>query len=173
MTKFRKYRRAIMGTLAGLGIWLAAILSFQPAVTPPVIPLWNSGVKEWTLTNDYTTSITVSGVVYTVTIKDGFRTDGASIPDPLAPPLGLTRDAPSIIRGALVHDSLYESQLVDRETADSILYAACLKDGTDPDKAAAVWLAVHEWGFVVWDRYTPESVYQARKLVSVSERVTL
>lgn len=170
MTTLQKYRRAIIGTLAGMGIWIAAIMAFQPAVTPPAIPLWHSGIKAWTLTEDYTTAVMVSGVTYTVTIRAGFVTDGASIPDKLATPLGLTRDSPSIIRGALVHDALYVSQLVDRQTADSILYAACLHDGTDPDKALAVWLAVHEWGFVVWDRHTPESIKQARSQVTIQKR---
>lgn len=170
MTTWQKYRKAIMGTLAGMGVWIAAIMAFQLAVMPLDIPLQQSSVKSWTLAKDYTTAVTVSGVTYTVSIRAGFVTDGASIPDKLAPPLGLVRNAPSIIRGALVHDALYESQLLDRETADSILYAACLQDGTDPDKAQAIWLAVHEWGFIVWDRHTPESIKQARELVSVSEK---
>ena len=168
--KAGQYQKAIFGTIGALvsGIWLAAILAHQPAVNPPPIPLWHSGINEWTLTNDYQTSETVSGVTYTVTIKEGFKTDGASIPGTLAWPLGLNRDSPSIIRGAVIHDALYASELVERQVADSILYAACLQDGTDPDKARAIWQAVHEWGFIVWDSHTPDSIKQARAMVSVT-----
>lgn len=168
MSTWQKYRKAIIGSLAGIGVWIAAILAFQPAVSPPAIPLWHSGINEWIVTNNYQTTETVSGMTYTVTIKEGFETDGASIPDLLVAPLGLSRDAASIIRGALIHDAIYASELLDRQTADSILYAACLKDGMDPDKAVAVWRAVHEWGFVVWDRHTPESIAMARSMVSIS-----
>ncbi|MEI6165912.1 MAG: DUF1353 domain-containing protein [bacterium] len=167
MKSWQKYRKAIIGTLGAFGIWLAAIMSFQPDVPPANLPLWNSGINEWTLTNNCKTSVTVSGVTYTVTIKEGFKTDGASIPEVLAAPLGLTRDSPAIIRGALIHDAIYASELLDRQTADSILYAACLNDGMAPEKALAVWKAVREWGFVAWDRHTDESVSTARTKVEV------
>jgi hypothetical protein len=172
MSRIKQWRNAILATLGAAGIWLAAVLAVQPAVTPPSIPLWHSGINEWTVTNDYQTAQTVFGVTYTVTIRQGFKSDGASIPESLAAALGIGRDHPAVIRGALIHDALYAANLLDRQTADSILYAACLQDGADPDKARAIWQAVHEWGFIAWER-APESVAEARKLVSVIERKQL
>ena len=166
MTRWQQWRKAILGTIGAAGIWLAAILAHQPGVMPPPLPIASCGVNQWVLTNDYTT--TISNL--TITIKSGFETDLASIPPPLQMPIGMSPDNPSIRRGALIHDALYAAELVDRQTADSILYAACIQDGTDPDKARAIWQAVHEWGFVVWDKHTTDSVSQARRLVTVSAR---
>jgi hypothetical protein len=172
MDRIKQWRNAILATLGAAGIWLAAVLAFQPTVTPPAIPIWHSGIHEWIVTNDYQTAQTVAGVTYTTTIRAGFKSDGASIPDSLAAALGIGRNHPAVIRGALIHDALYAANLLDRQTADSILYAACLQDGTDPDKARAIWKAVNEWGFIAWER-TPNSITEARKLVSVTERKQL
>lgn len=168
MSAWRKYRTAILSTIGGIGIWIAAIFCHQPIVNPPSIPLWHSGINEWTLTNDYQTAVAVSGVTYTVSIKSGFKSDGVSISKVLQWPLGLTRDSPSIIRGAICHDAIYAAHLLNKQIADSILYAACLQDGTAPDKAMAVYEAVHDWGFIAWDGYSRAEIAAEREMVKIT-----
>lgn len=162
---WRKYRKAIMGTLAGLGVFLAAIFTHQPPVGILPLPLKPLGAKEWVLTNDYTTVI--SNVM--VCVRAGFHTDLASL-GVMDKPLGVSRDHPAIRRGALVHDALYAAQLLPREQADALLRYACLQDGMDPAKAEAAYLAVREWGWQAWERKPPKMIREARGLVEVWEK---
>jgi hypothetical protein len=167
--KWHKYLKAALGTIGATAIWIAAISALQPNVDPPALPLLCLGINEWAVTNDYTTSITVSSVTYRVTIKEGFRTDLASISSALSKPLGITHDSPSIRRGALVHDALYASHLTSRDEADDILHAACIADGMQADKASAVYEAVHLWGWMPWDSAGSNRIATMRRLISVSK----
>jgi hypothetical protein len=146
--KWRQYRTAILGTLAAAGIWLAAILAQQPTVTPPPLPLASCGARQWVTTAAYTG--TVEGI--TVIVPSGFTNDLASIPGPAQEAIGITRDHPAIRRGALFHDWIYRTKEWPRETADLVLYYACLDDGMDKDKARAVLKAVQLWGWLAWER---------------------
>lgn len=138
-------------TIGAAGIWLGAVIAFQPDVTPPPLPIVQLGAKEWITTNDYHTSVTVSGVVYQVDIPSGFKCDLASL-GRLDVALGIERDHPAIRRGALIHDYLYRTKKVSRQLADLILYQACLDDGMEPAKARAVYEAVFIWGGEAWGR---------------------
>ncbi len=166
MSTWQKWRRAILGTIGAAGVWLAAMLSVQQPVVLPPLPIQQVSEQVWIFTNDY--RVTVSNWV--VTIKAGFRCDLASIPDQAQGPLGLTRDAVSLRRAAAVHDALYASRLLPRDTSDACLLIIALQDGTDPAKAQAVWEAVSLWGFIPWDRHTTESVWEAGKYVTITER---
>lgn len=143
----KQWRKAIFGTIGAIGIWIAAVISLQPNVTPPPLPLERVGQTEWSTSARYQDVFTVSGVVYRIDIPKGFRCDLASIGDILAKPLGIDRDHPAIRRGALIHDWSYRTGIVSKETADLILYQACLADGMEPSKARAVYEAVRLWGF--------------------------
>lgn len=165
-TKWSKWKAAILGTLAAAGVWLAAVLAPQLPVDPPGIPMALQGQRAAILTNDYTTE--AGG--RTITIKAGFRWDGASIPNCLDTPLALDRFSPSLRRGGLVHDALYASQWVSKDVADWCLYDAILNDGTQFEKAKAVYRAVQLWGFTAWDSKTPESIRRAREFVSLQPR---
>ena len=158
MNQWRKYRKAIIGTLAALGVWLAAIQAYQPTVTPPAIPVALQGKRHVVLTNSYTTTVTVGGVAHRITVPRGFVSDFASVPERLEPALGLQWDAPCLRRGALLHDWLY-SRLdlegrgtIPKATADLILWQAILNDGCVPAKAEAVYEAVRLWGFTALGR---------------------
>ena len=166
VSRFAKWRRAILGTLGAVGIWIAAIFSVQQPVVVPDMPIQQVAAQEWIFTNDW--QITASN--WTITVRAGFRLDLASIPPQARKPLGLWPDSPSIRRAAATHDALYASELLPRDTADALLYWQALRDGTDPAKARAVWEAVSLWGFLPWGTHTPESVEQARRLVTLAPR---
>lgn len=175
MTTWRKYRTAIYGTFAALGVWLAAITAYQPTVTPPPLPIAACGANEWQLTNDYHTAATVGGVAYRITIRRGASMDGASIPDSLEGALGLSRMSPCLQRAALTHDVLYGTinpdetgGVLPKATIDLIFWQMALDDGCNPQKAEACYEAVKLWGFTAIRSHTPESVAKARGLVSVT-----
>ncbi len=145
--KGKQWGKAILGTLAGAGIWWAAFVAVQPSVTLPPLPIVACGVDRWVTTAAYTT--TIAGV--TLAIPDNFTNDLASL-GPLDKPLGIPRDHPSIRRAALVHDWGYRTHLYPRETMDWLLWQGCLEDGMEPAKAQAVYEAVTLWGWKAWGR---------------------
>ena len=75
-------------------------------------------------------------------IKDGYAWDGAS----------WCPDVRCIMRGALVHDVLYQMLRMSllpqtsRDTSDRVLQRICIEDGMAPLVARGVYLAVHKFG---------------------------
>ena len=78
-----------------------------------------------------------------LTMRDGYAWDGAS---------GPTLDTASFLRGALVHDALYQLMregLLDpkwRDPADRLLQKICLEDGMYRLRAAYVYHTVRLFG---------------------------
>jgi hypothetical protein len=144
--RWRKWRKAVVGTLAAIPLAVAAIMAVQWAVDPIPLPIAPCGVNRWVTTEPYTT--TIAGV--TVAIPAGFTNDLASIPEKAQSAIGIQRDHPAIRRGALAHDWLYHAKTLPRATADWLLWQACLEDGMQVDKAGAVYEAVKLWGFLAW-----------------------
>lgn len=141
-------RKAVLGTLGAIGIWIAAVVAVQPNVPAVPLPLKQIGTELWVGTNDYQTVI----AGYIVKIPAGLTNDGASIPKPAQKLLGITRFHPAIRRGAYCHDYFYRTKSIPKEKADYLLWRACLEDGMQPDKARAVYEAVQLYGFIAWDR---------------------
>ncbi len=148
MNHWRQYRKAIIRSFALLGLSIAAIIAVQPSVTTPPLPLASCGAIQWVTTQPYRTVI--AGEV--IEIPANFTNDLASIPDFAQAALGISRDHPSIRRGALCHDWLYRTKKYNRDTADYLLWKACLEDGMDPAKAEAVYKWVLVWGWKAWER---------------------
>ena len=78
-----------------------------------------------------------------LTLKDGYAWDG---------PSGPTIDTLTFMRGALIHDALYQlmregklNPTVHRETADSILRDICMEDGMWSFRAWYVYQAVRRF----------------------------
>ena len=147
VSRFAKWRRAILTSFTLIGLSLAAIVANQPSVDPPPLPIVALGVNEWVSTGTYHTVI----AGYPVDVPAGARSDLASIPHAAAKALGIPRDHPAIRRGAFCHDRLYRTKEVTRAKADWLLWRACLEDGMNPDKAGAVYQWVRTWGFEAWD----------------------
>ena len=99
----------------------------------------------------------------TVTVKAGFITDGASLPINL----GWSHWDAVTAAAAVLHDGLYESELVSRSAADRVLREVMLLHGCSRFRAWTYWCAVRSFGWMVWRKHTLGSITQARKLVSV------
>ena len=89
----------------------------------------------------------------TISIRSGFRTDGASIPVPLRRFIGNPFDTVRLI-AAVCHDAIYATHLVPRTVADFIYYLALRARGKD-----------------AWNEKTPESIAENRRLVRVRFKV--
>ena len=107
----------------------------------------------------------------TISIRSGFRTDGASIPVPMRRFIGNPFDTVRLI-AVVLHDALYLSHLLPRIVADFIYYLALRQCSHMPRAYAfAEYLALRAGGKEAWQEKTPESIAKARKLVSVKFRV--
>ena len=107
----------------------------------------------------------------TISIRAGFRTDGASIPVPMRRFIGNPFDTVRLI-AAVLHDALYLSHLLPRIVADFIYYLALRQCSHMPRAYAfAEYLALRARGKEAWQEKTPESIAEASKLVRVKFRV--
>lgn len=105
-------------------------------------------------------------------VPEGTETDLASIPGVLArvpilaAPWCLDLDKTGRSRRpAVLHDDLYATGVVDRKTADNLLYAAMLLEGCTARSAWAYYTAVRSCGWRPWNRYRAAS--RARDSIEV------
>jgi hypothetical protein len=109
---------------------------------------------KYQLEKDFTTEVEITGE-YIVSpfielgpsghllIRKGYAWDG---------PSGPAIDTKDFMRGALVHDALYQMMReygLDRDyrpVADKIMKQFCLKDGMNPVRAWVTWLGVRLFG---------------------------
>jgi len=136
-----------------------------PALTP--LP----GAGELWRVDCHWLSPLVNGVA--VLIRRSFTTDGASIPRVAWRVIGHPF-AKDMLPHALGHDGLYAAELLSRKEADDwMLTSMALAEDNFPGqpvswaKRNAVWSAVRTGGGFVWRGHTPESVAEARRLVSL------
>ena len=130
-----------------------------PMMTPP-----EGDGTEWTLDQDWS-SPPLNGKV--ITIKAGYKTDGASIPQACWSIIGSPMEVP-LLGPALCHDALYSGELVpDPSTADWMLLQYAQMAGIGWAKRNLVWSAVRLFGWTVWNRHTSDSVAASRKLVAL------
>jgi hypothetical protein len=102
-----------------------------------------------------------------ISIRSGFRTDGASIPVPMRRFIGHPFDTVRLI-AAVCHDALYATHLVPRIVADFIYYLALRQCSHMPRAYAfAEYLALRAGGKEAWQEKTPKSIAENRKLVRV------
>lgn len=107
----------------------------------------------------------------TISIRSGFRTDGASIPVPLRRFIGNPFDTVRLI-AAVCHDAIYATHLVPRIVADFIYYLALRQCSHMPRAYAfAEYLALRAGGKAAWNEKTPESIAENRKRVRVRFKV--
>jgi hypothetical protein len=107
----------------------------------------------------------------TISIRAGFRTDGASIPVPMRRFIGNPFDTVRLI-AAVLHDALYLSHLLPRIVADFIYYLALRQCSHMPRAyAAAEYLALRAGGKAAWNEKTPSDIAEGRRLVRVRFKV--
>ena len=125
------------------------------------------------LMRDYSVRLTLFPLPFTlfspaiiISIRQGFRTDGASIPQRLRRFIGHPFDHVRLI-AAVVHDAIYATHLVPRIVADWIYFVALRRCSHMPRAYAfAEFLALRKGGKEAWNEKTPESIERNRKLVS-------
>ena len=101
--------------------------------------------------------------VGSVTVRAGFISDGASLPINL----GWSHWDAETAAAAVLHDGLYESELVMRSAADIVLRETMRRHGCSRFRTCTYLFFVRTLGWLVWRKHTPESVAKARKMVSV------
>jgi hypothetical protein len=168
--RFKDHLRAFWRRYCGggiLGIVLAAIVAVQPDV-----PVLQSPVVKWHSNTDielfqpYAVT-TTAGIV---TMDTGFRSDGASEPPAAWTALGLHPFSGATIRAALTHDAMTRAELRDAETCNRVFYEILMQDGVEPNKALCMHEAVCRASDAVWARHTTESVSEALRYVTITER---
>lgn len=102
-----------------------------------------------------------------VTVRPGFRTDGASIPRLLWRVFGSPYD-PDVLAAAIGHDALYRGRIVPRRDADAAFLAMMEAGGVGRRRRRLMWLGVRLFGWTAWLGHTPESVAGARRYISLS-----
>ena len=86
---------------------------------------------------------------YRITVKAGFDFDGASIPRALWSVFGNPLSGKFRI-AALVHDVLYASQVLDKETCDKIFLTLMEMHGVGYAKRYSMYTAVRVGGSYAW-----------------------
>ena len=131
-----------------------------PEMHPP-----SGDATEWTIDQDWT-SPPLDGRA--ITIRAGFITDGASIPQAAWSIIGAPMSVP-LLGPALCHDALYAAELVaDHATADWLFLRYMQLAGIGWFRRNLVWSAVRLFGWSVWRAHTPASVAAARKFCSIT-----
>jgi hypothetical protein len=98
------------------------------------------------------------------TVREGFITDGASIPRIAWSIVGHPFQEP-LKAAAILHDAEYAAKLYTRKECDERFYLAMRELGIRWTKSRIIWLAVRSGGWMPWKKYTVESIQKARKLV--------
>ena len=119
---------------------------------------------EWQPEKDIKTEFITFTKTGVLTLKSGYASDG---------PSGPTRDTPSFMRGAFVHDGLYQLMRMEllppewKEYADDLLQELCLEDGMWSWRASYVHYGVDKAaGFAILPKNI-KHVYTAPKLAII------
>ena len=113
------------------------------------LPRFEPHKGRYRLIEDYSFAVSVDGVKREFTIAAGFETDGGSVPRFGWRVAGQPFD-PRYITAFLVHDWLYSTHVLDRATADAVLYHAMRKEGASWAKARMYYCAVRMCGGSHW-----------------------
>ena len=125
----------ITGPNRGIGRWLS----------PVIVELLDDGVNVRVVT-EFTYE---DPDARRWTVPAGTVSDGASIPRALWSTVGSPLTG-RYRRAAVLHDYLYRSQIVDKDTADRVLLDAMHGDGCDDELAQVIYDGVHLCGESSW-----------------------
>lgn len=103
---------------------------------------------------------------YGITVKEGFITDGVSIPRILWRICGHPLQG-RLLAPAIVHDALYQSEALDRRDCDRIFHALLLANGVNKVKARVLYWGVRMGGGYVWDDHDLAGIETARGYIRV------
>jgi hypothetical protein len=89
------------------------------------------GKRQWRLAKDFS--------ALDITVPEGFRTDGASVPRAL---WWMFDPAGELFEAAVVHDYMYSKAISNKATADECFYLVALLYGVKSWKAKLAYLTV-------------------------------
>ena len=92
---------------------------------------------------------TVESLGYSVTVKNGFDFDGASIPKWLWSIYGSPLNGNYVV-ASLIHDGLYASQKVAKRISDKIFLDVMKQSNVGYIKRTSMYLAVTMFGYKDW-----------------------
>lgn len=131
--------------------------------SPHIEPI---STKDWKLVCKYT----ITCGRWRIILHSGLTTDGASIPRVgliwmlMGHPLqGL------VLPAALVHDALYQTEMLPRAECDEIFYRLMRDNGVNVVKAWTMYRAVRACGWAVWRTHTRQSIAAALPFVEVED----
>ena len=127
----------------------------------PVIR-YDPASRLWTLRESFHAR-TTAGLVL---VMAGFRFDGCSIPRLLWRVVGHPLQGDALPAG-VIHDALYASKRVTRETADRVFHELLRRYGVNPVKAGAMFGAVRVFGCLPWMRRRGDACRDARRMVVI------
>ena len=136
-----------------------------PEIKPNCVDWQQWDGLSWVLSKDWSGRYDCDGKSFYIEIKRGFETDFGSIPKFYwfrVAPMGTSLVA------FLVHDALYMGEFFDQKTDDIIMYNIQKWLGVGLTRRWACERAVRNFGHIVWNNHTPESIAEARKFVSVT-----
>jgi len=108
-------------------------------------PVVTSHGDNYKVKEDFTVWV---GQLY-ITVKKGFVSDGASVPQ-IFWSLGLDPFSPRTLAAALVHDILYKVRVLDRKTTDTIFYELLRIYHLSWFKAHVYYWGVRLGGWLPW-----------------------
>lgn len=133
---------------------------------PSITPLPDSGGLAQ-IAADYVVTLPVSGRV--MSIKAGFQTDGASVPEEFWTLLDSSPFDPDVLAAALGHDALYSAELMERAACDlEFENLMRLNSKRGASLSGLYYHMVSLFGNTVWSKHTPESIAAARQLCSLT-----
>ena len=112
--------------------------------------------------------VTVEALGYRITVKKGFDSDGASIPQVLWSVYGNPLSGKFRI-AALVHDALYASQIVSRELSDKIFLDLMKQHKVGHPKRQSMYYAVRSAGWYSWKQLTKEEIETYKEFINVEK----
>lgn len=120
-------------------------------------------------TYELLSSLTFENDDIKITVKKGYKTDGASIPRAFytivgCPLMGL------YVGSAIIHDALYDSQLLSKEESDALFLQMLADNGVSKLKQKLMYWAVKYLGNSYWKNVKPEAIEESRNLVSIKRK---
>ena len=119
------------------------------------------------LTKDMTAFLLMGDYALKVTLKAGFKSDGASFPCFLADRLGGRFQRP-LIGAVFFHDFLYKLHLLDRKDADLIFLSLCDIFGVRRDNSRIMYWFIRMFGWSHWDDATEEEYRNASRFCKLT-----
>lgn len=103
---------------------------------------------------------------WTIRVKAGYESDGASIPRAAWRVAGHPFE--EVLGAALVHDILYDTEWWPRDKTDDCFRDLMKACGVGPIRRGIIYRAVRLGGGFTWKKHTDESKAAAREFLSVS-----